>query len=137
MDQIDSAEVGAMDQGMSSAKWIQAYMEWTDADGWAFGTDRFARNGFGILAVNGSGEFAAAYLDWMDAWQMPRESHRHDHATAAASYPDGIDVDTNAIEIDRLWDAFMVALHTDSDCTPFLRRLIDGGDTRPRRLNTA
>jgi len=126
-----------MDQGKSSANWIQAYMEWTDADGWAFGTDRFAHNGFGILAVNGSGDFAAAYLAWMDAWQMPRESHRRDHATAAASCPDGIDVDTNAIEIDQLWDAFMVAAHTDSDCMPFLHRLIDGGDTRPRSLNTA
>src|SRR3990172_3079221 len=70
-------EVGEMDQ--SKANWIGAYLEWTNADGWAFGPGPLARGGFGEVSTVAGEEFAAAYLDWMDARQQLRESSPHDH----------------------------------------------------------
>ena len=124
-----------MDANMSTVNWIDAYMEWTDADSWTFGPDPLALDGFREIGADASGVFAAAYLDWMDAWQLPCESGPHYHATASAGYPGGIDAYESGP--DMLWDAFMVSLHTDSDCMPFLRQIIDAGSMTPRAVISA
>ena len=121
-----------MDANMSTVNWIDAYMEWTDVDSWTFGSDPLALDGFRDIGADASGVFAAAYLDWMDEWQLLYESSPHYHATASAGYPGGIDAYESGL--DMLWDAFMVSLHTDSDCMPFLRQIIDAGNTTPRTV---
>ena len=137
-----------MDQ--SKANWIGAYLEWTNADGWAFGPGPLARGGVGEVSTVAGEEFAAAYLDWMDARQQLRESSPHDHATVSASDAGGIDDDiceddtldydnadhdTSGLDVFR--EALMVALHTESDCIQFLRRILDAGGTTPRTVRFA
>lgn len=115
-----------MDLSNGTRNWIEAYMEWTEADSWTFGTERSAYNGSGEAGADESRRFAAAYLGWTDARQpivaagvQPR-----------ANRPDGIDAQSGGQ--DMLWDAFMVASHTDADCMPFLRELIAASAVRPR-----
>jgi hypothetical protein len=111
-----------MDQSDSSANWIRAYMDWTDADSWTFRSDRLAGNVLEAAAVDAGGVFVAAYLDWMDAWQRIFESNAHHHAAGSAG-------DAGESGVDMLWDALMVALHTDSDCMPFLSEILDASET--------
>jgi hypothetical protein len=124
-----------MDQSDSSAHWIGAYMDWTDADSWTFGPSRLAGNGLEEAAVDAGGAFVAAYLDWMDAWQLICESSPRHHAAGSAGDPD--DIDAGESGVDMLWDALMVALHTDSDCMPFLREILDAGSTTPSEVMAA
>ncbi len=56
-----------MNQG--TVNWIGTYMEWTSADDWAFGPGRLAQSGIEEEGEDIREEFAAAYLDWMDAGQ--------------------------------------------------------------------
>lgn len=58
-----------MDQSRSGANWIGTYMEWTNADGWAFGSGPPAHSGMDEANAEANEEFAASYLDWMDARQ--------------------------------------------------------------------
>jgi hypothetical protein len=120
-----------MDQSDSNASWIGAYMDWTDADSWTFGTSRLAGSGLGEGGVDVGGEFVAAYLDWTNAWQLLCESSPQLRTAGSGSDPDGIDASESGI--DMLWDALMVALHTDSDCMPFLRQIIDDADNATPR----
>lgn len=55
-----------MNQSKSNVNWIGTYMEWTDADDWAFGSGPPAYSGMeeNAEAVE---EFAASYLDWVDS----------------------------------------------------------------------
>ncbi len=53
----------------STVSWIGTYMEWTNADGWAFGRDRLVQSGIDEESADVSEDFAASYLDWMDAGQ--------------------------------------------------------------------
>jgi hypothetical protein len=139
-----------MDQTKTTANWIGAYLEWTNAGGWAFGPGPLARSVFGEASTIAGQEFAAAYLDWMDAWQQLCESSPHYHATATAS--DAGDIDDGIFEYEALDDdtvdyftsgldvfreALMVALHTESDCIQFLRRILDAGDTTARTVSFA
>lgn len=119
-----------MDQRKSSVNWIEAYMDWTNADSWTFGANRLAGDGIGEVGVDASREFAEAYLDWMDAWQPLREANPRYHATASSSCPAAIDDCISGL--DEFWDAIMVALHTDSDCVPFLSQIIDADDAIQR-----
>ena len=124
-----------MDENVGTVNWIDAYMEWTEADGWTFGADRFALDGFSEIGADAGGVFAAAYLDWMDAWQLLCESSPRYHAAASAGRPDGIDAYESGL--DMLWDAFMVSLHTDSECMPFLRQITDAGNATERAATPA
>ena len=124
-----------MDQSKSTVNWIEAYMDWTNADSWTFGPNRPARNEFGDAGIDAGGEFAAAYLDWMDGWQPLCESNPRYHATTSSNCPDGIDDYTSGL--DALWDAIIFTLHTDSERMPFLRQIIDADDTTQRAATPA
>ena len=76
---------------------------------------------------NSNTRWIEGYMAWTNAESWTFGSDRHAHhvlaeARLADSHPDGIDVYEGGM--DMLWDAFMVAAHTDSDCTPLLRRMI-------------
>jgi hypothetical protein len=125
-----------MDQSDSNASWIGAYMDWTDADNWTFGASRLAGSGLGELGVDVGREFIAAYLDWTNAWQLLCESSLHVRAAGSGSDTDGIGASESGV--DMLWDALMVALHTDSDCMPILRQIIDdANNATPRAVIAA
>ena len=111
-----------------TVNWIELYMEWTNADRWTFGSERLVRLGFGEALVDENGQFAMAYLDWMDSWQMLCESNCHFDAGVGVSPTEGVGVSDSGL--DMLWDAYMVAAHTDSDCMPLLRRMIEAGTPR-------
>ncbi|OGA36412.1 MAG: hypothetical protein A3G80_12395 [Betaproteobacteria bacterium RIFCSPLOWO2_12_FULL_62_13b] len=124
-----------MNQRRSTANWIRAYLEWTNADSWAPGFGSLAHSGIRETRVDVSEEFAAAYLDWMDAGQQSGASGPHFQAAASAKDPGGIVDPASGLDVSR--EALMVALHTESDCTQFLRRILDASDTTPRTVKLA
>jgi hypothetical protein len=79
--------------------------------------------------VDASEEFAAAYLDWMDAG-LGATDHR-----VPASFSGGIVDPASGLDVFR--EALMIALHTESDCIQFLRRILDAGDTSPGTVKLA
>ncbi len=51
----------------STVNWIGTYMEWTNADDWAFGSGPPAQSGMEEANVEAIEEFVAFYLDWVDS----------------------------------------------------------------------
>ena len=56
-----------MNQSKSTVNWIGTYMEWTNADGWAFESGSPAHSGIEEANAEAMEEFAASYLDWMES----------------------------------------------------------------------
>lgn len=127
-------EVATMDRRTGTVNWINAYLEWSGADGWAFGPAPLACSGFGATGANSSEAIAAAYLDWIDEAQQLCVSNRPYHAAAPASLHGGIDdstIDGESRGLDVFRETLMVVLHTESDCIQFLHRILDAGDATP------
>ena len=129
-----------MDRRRSAVNWIGAYLEWTNVDNWANGPGFSARRGFGAAGADASEAYAAAYLDWMDGGQQLYVANPYYHAAAPASHPGGnaddiIDDESSGLDVFR--EALMVALHTESDCIQFLRRILDADDATPRTVTLA
>lgn len=56
-----------MDLSISTVNWIGTYMEWTDALNWTFGASAPALSGTDQAKAEANEQFAASYLDWIDA----------------------------------------------------------------------
>ena len=56
-----------MDQSKRNVNWIGTYMEWTNADDWAFGSGPPAHSAVEEANAEAIEEFAASYLDWVDS----------------------------------------------------------------------
>jgi hypothetical protein len=118
-----------MDSSISTVDWMAGYMAWTNADSWIFGRDRLAPPVHGNARFDRGVHFATAYLDWSDSWLPSRASSYRDPSAVSARHAYGIEVVEGEMEL--LWDAFMVAAHTDSDCMPFLRQMINAANATP------
>jgi hypothetical protein len=118
-----------VDRRMGPVNWIGAYLEWTSADVRALGLGPLVRSGIWENHADASGEFAAAYLDWMGG----RRGGSDYDAAASVSDP-GVDP---ARGLDVFREALMVALRTESDCIRFLRRILEAGDTSTHTVKLA
>jgi hypothetical protein len=105
-----------MDQIKSGVDWIVEFLEWSSADERTVGPGVLAVGGIEAASAGAGDEFAAAYLEWMDAAQPVSEP---------------------GFDLARREAALWAALRTESDCVHILRQLLEAGDAPPRTVRFA
>ena len=124
-----------MDEISGKDDWIDAYLEWTNSEGQAVGVCLPPGGRIAQAGAAAGVDFAAAYLEWMDAAQVARESGPGRRAGAFVAYAGGAG-EMNELDVFRE-AALLVALRTESDCVRILRRILEAGDASPRAVTFA
>ena len=117
-----------MDRSKSTADWIAAYQEWTNADYRVSEWSWFVRDGAGEASASHTDRFAAAYLEWAeDARAALQQDSGFRLAADVGNLRAAGDMGN---QLDALREAVLLeALRTESDCIHILRQTLDAGGT--------
>jgi hypothetical protein len=119
-----------MEQDRSGTEWISEFLEWTFGE-----SDRslaeLRAHADAMTAIGGDGEFANAYLGWIDATPV----------AAAARPPFAYDRRGVASEADRPGASregiLLMALRAEVDCVHMLRQVLEADGAAPGALQLA
>lgn len=119
-----------MDQDRSGSEWISEFLEWTFSDSdWSLAELRAHDDT--VMAVEADGEFADAYLEWMDATPAAaavRSQFAYDRR-GLASDPDVLEVSREGI--------LLMALRAEADCVHMLRQVLEADSAAPGTVRLA
>lgn len=120
-----------MGQIDSAVNWIEAYLEWANADAQSGWLDPPPRSSSDTKA-EAAEEFVAAYLKWVDAAQSPEDPGSRGPGRNAGRSPE----DMRKLDVFRE-AVLLVALSAESDCMHILRQMIDDGQSNPLAVQLA
>ena len=119
-----------MEQDRSGTEWISEYLEWTFGE-----SDRspaeLRAHADAMTAIGGDGEFADAYLEWIDATPVApavRSQFAYDRRGVAG------DADTLAASREGI---LLMALRAEADCVHMLRQVLEADGAAPGALQLA